>query len=341
MSEFAPREAPATEGRSLTSESVQVDPAGLAAEAQAAGGHGPMSPAELQSAELLMLSGIEPAMCVAPESLPAAVDPALLGALTGREVGRPVHRWARVAEVKPWLTLRRDRDARPIDRQAPQADPLVEALLRFNDRVLILNAFAGNWVEVRTDDGHAGFVDRNYLIADPPEPHAQLYRTQSGDTALSIAQAHYDCGEWGADGRFFVNVLALVNQGEGDPQKGLFKRDAAADWDATEVRAGYWIWLPSPAFAHGLRGQVDSGSLTHAIFDVAVAATAFEVGWFKGSLEGMTDAVTGLVDGVRLLWDILEKAFRGTLVFPAGKPFVEDREMWRAYEEFQVFLRGG
>ena len=34
-------------------------------------------------------------------------------------------------------------------------------------------------------------------------------------------------------------------------------------------------------------------------------------------------------------------AFRGTLVFPAGKPFVEDREMWRAYEEFQVFLRDG
>jgi hypothetical protein len=30
-------------------------------------------------------------------------------------------------------------------------------------------------------------------------------------------------------------------------------------------------------------------------------------------------------------------AFRGTLVFPAGKPFVEDREMWRAYEEFCVF----
>jgi hypothetical protein len=33
--------------------------------------------------------------------------------------------------------------------------------------------------------------------------------------------------------------------------------------------------------------------------------------------------------------------FRGTLVFPAGKPFIEDREMWRAYDEFQAFLRGG
>ena len=32
-------------------------------------------------------------------------------------------------------------------------------------------------------------------------------------------------------------------------------------------------------------------------------------------------------------------AFRGTLVFPAGKPFVEDREMWRAYEEFVAFSR--
>jgi hypothetical protein len=30
-------------------------------------------------------------------------------------------------------------------------------------------------------------------------------------------------------------------------------------------------------------------------------------------------------------------AFGGTLVFPAGKPFVEDREMWRAYDEFTAF----
>ncbi len=32
------------------------------------------------------------------------------------------------------------------------------------------------------------------------------------------------------------------------------------------------------------------------------------------------------------------KAFPGTLVFPAGKPFTEDREMWRAYEEFSLFV---
>ena len=32
-------------------------------------------------------------------------------------------------------------------------------------------------------------------------------------------------------------------------------------------------------------------------------------------------------------------AFGGTLVFPAGKPFVEDREMRRAYDEFSAFAR--
>ncbi|MFN0094472.1 MAG: hypothetical protein ACKVVT_06800 [Dehalococcoidia bacterium] len=35
----------------------------------------------------------------------------------------------------------------------------------------------------------------------------------------------------------------------------------------------------------------------------------------------------------------ITKAFRGTLVFPAGKPFTEDREMWRVYEEFTAFVR--
>ena len=32
-------------------------------------------------------------------------------------------------------------------------------------------------------------------------------------------------------------------------------------------------------------------------------------------------------------------AFGGTLVFPAGKPFVEDREMRRVYDEFTAFAR--
>jgi hypothetical protein len=32
------------------------------------------------------------------------------------------------------------------------------------------------------------------------------------------------------------------------------------------------------------------------------------------------------------------KAFPGTLVFPAGKPFTEDREMWRVYDEFNAHI---
>jgi hypothetical protein len=33
------------------------------------------------------------------------------------------------------------------------------------------------------------------------------------------------------------------------------------------------------------------------------------------------------------------KAFGGTIVAPAGQPFVEDREMWRAYDEITSFAR--
>ena len=32
------------------------------------------------------------------------------------------------------------------------------------DRLLVVREFAGNWVQVRTDDGKTGYVDRNYLI---------------------------------------------------------------------------------------------------------------------------------------------------------------------------------
>ncbi|MCA9540664.1 MAG: SH3 domain-containing protein, partial [Myxococcales bacterium] len=317
MSEFAPREPQTPAPRAPEhAPSSGLDVHADAAWAQAAGAADPRTPAELQSAELITLSALEPAICVAPESLPGAVNAPLRAALTAVDAGRPRGTWARVTQVKPWLTLRRDRDPRPIDGRSvftAVADPLVEALLRFNDRLWVIAEFSGNWLQVRTDDGKTGYVDRNYLILDPPEPDAQLYRTQSGDTALAIAQAHYDCGEWGADGRFFVNVLALINGGEGDPRQGLYKRDAGAEWHETEVRAGYWIWLPSPAFANTLRGQVDSGSISHEALDLAVAGTAFEVGWLKGSLEGMSDAITGLVDAIDLVWDILDKAFQGTL----------------------------
>ena len=56
---------------------------------------------------------------------------------------------------------------------------------------MVLAAFSGNWVEVITDTNKQGYIDRSYILLNPPEPKAKLYRTKPGDTALSIAMHHY------------------------------------------------------------------------------------------------------------------------------------------------------
>lgn len=273
----------------------------------------------------------------APESGTATAEaPApgpLLGPVGAPPAGRPVGRYARVGRVDPHLSVRSEMDARQVTMLP---DPLVVDTLAFNDRVFVLEAYPQDWVKVRTDNGNVGYTYAKKLFIGMPDPRAQLHQIQSGETALGIAQRTYKCGEWGRDGRFFVNVLVAVNAPIGDPsqQRGIFKRDggdtdAVDSWKDAELLAGYWIWLPSEAFARGLAGSVSSGSISYEAWQAVEGLVGFAVGVLEGVASALVDLVMGIVDLVSMIIDLVVDVARNGIAAKA-------RELRDFFEKLDV-----
>jgi hypothetical protein len=256
-----------------------------------------------------------------------------IGPVPGPEAeprGQAVGRYARVGEVTPHLTLRSAMDPRSIGLLP---DPLYVDALHLNDRVFVLEEFRDDWVKVRTDDGQLGYVSKVYLFIGAPDPDARLYRIREGDTALGIAQQFYDCGEWGTDGRFYVNVLVAVNEaseGRGSGKKGIYKagnrsEKDVASWKDTRLLADYWIWVPGKAFARSLAGTVSSGSVTYELWQSVKGVVGLVVGILDGIATTLVSLVTDIVDLISMIVD--------TVVDIAKKGLVAKLRELRAFVE--------
>ncbi|WP_428261666.1 eCIS core domain-containing protein [Haliangium sp.] len=250
-----------------------------------------------------------PAVALAPHAVAADT-----GDQAGDGGGQLVGSYARVTRVNPFLILRSERDPRRIEPGAARTDPLVVDLLSFNDRVQVLAAYPGNWVHVATDRGTRGYIDRTYIIANPPEPNAWLYRTLPGDTALGIAMRHYHGVDWGKDNRFYVNVLVHTNRMRNGGDVGLYTADGSSSWQDAEVKEGYWIWIPSRAFADSLHGALSSGSISYQAKQAGESLLAFMIGYQVGGFDALKDALMDVVDLVGMIWKALQSAFAGDIL---------------------------
>ncbi len=199
------------------------------------------------------------------------------------------------------------------DQPGPNSTVLVR--LPFNTRMYIDSEKNGHYF-IGTDSGKFGYVATNHVKDNLPEPDAKIYYIESGDTALEISRKHYGGeAEWGSDHRFFVNGLVHVNSEKKEP--GIYKPDPNVDWDTTQVRSGYMIWVPSIQFMRSLQGVVRSGSLTYEVWqnvkDAAAAvgefllgAGAFVVGLLHGALESVWDILVGLKDLAVMAGDLIK-----------------------------------
>lgn len=165
--------------------------------------------------------------------------------------GTPVGRVGIVAwDGQPELRLRSSPDT--------SADNVI-ALLAFNTTLQVIKEFPGGWYFVSTQDGQLGYVAKVHVKTNLPEPKAKLHRVESGlpGFAISIAEHYYrqHAQDWGQDLRFYVNVLAWVNNRP--------VPDTASGWREVHFNPGEFIWIPSHAFALSLRGIVNSGSISH------------------------------------------------------------------------------
>ena len=210
-------------------------------------------------------------------------------------------------------------------RARPDTKAPILKRLPFNTRVFVGRELPGDWFLVTLDDGSFGYVYTKYVMTHPPEPGAFLHRIKPGEGALGIVQQHYKGSaiEWGKDERYYVNVLVEANRAK--EVSGIYKPSPSMGWEKTKTRENYLIWIPTVAFADGLRGKVGSGSISYnawqtakqaaqTVADVLIGSAAFVAGLLHGALESVWDLVTGLVDLVKLVWDILESIIKGKLL---------------------------
>jgi hypothetical protein len=238
--------------------------------------------------------------------LGAAATP---GASAAAPQGTRVGKYARVGKVDPFLSVRTNMDHRPV---SSASDPLLAAALNFDDRLFVIEEYPQDWAKVRTDDGTIGYTWLSKLFVGAPDPQAHLRKIEVNDTALGIAMDEYHCGEWGRDGRFFVNVLVSVNQASGDPavKKGIYKAGGSDDasissWKDAHLLADYWIWVPGEEFARSLAGTVSSGSISYELWQSLKGLVGFVVGVLDGIATTLVDLVMDLVGLAAMVVDLV------------------------------------
>jgi hypothetical protein len=127
-------------------------------------------------------------------------------------------------------------------------------LLKMNTRVTIIKEMSTGWYYVCTETGETGYVASHLIKRGLPEPDCKLHKVESGETALRIAEKYYKSAVTDSmhDMRYFVSVLVFVNQGGGNPAKGIYTINAGDEWNDAQVKEGYYIWIPSLFYAKSL-----------------------------------------------------------------------------------------
>lgn len=215
--------------------------------------------------------------------------------------GTPVDKVGIVAwDGSPALRLR---------SSASTAEDNLISQLAFNTHLQVIKELPGKWYFVLTEHGQLGYVAKDYVKTNLPEPNAKLHRVEAGlpGFAISIAERYYKrwADDWGQDLRFYVNVLAWVNRRP--------VPDTSSGWRDVHFNAGELIWVPTHELARSLRGVVNSGSRSHNIAEaIGIADFLDRVGelWddiraaIALSLKYIPQAIGRHVEAA--LWDVLE-----------------------------------
>ncbi len=159
-------------------------------------------------------------------------------------------------------------------RSSPDSasDENVIGHLVFAERVQVLRSFDNGWYFLSTAGGAMGYAASAHVRIDLPEPNARMHLVEPGipGTAIAIAERYYGeyADNWGQDLRFYINVLAWAND--------IAVPDSTFGWRDVHFRAGQKIWVPSQPFAYGLKGAINSGSISYNIADALGLATIIE-----------------------------------------------------------------
>jgi Domain of unknown function (DUF4157)/Novel toxin 15 len=161
------------------------------------------------------------------------------------------------------------------------------------------------WYKIKLDSGATGFVaGENISVA--PDVKAEFYKIKPGDNAIDIASKHYKA-VIGLDLRFYVGVLAKLNPKSIKMPDGIdWSQDSSVmAWKKANPMVGYFIWIPSQAYAASLKGSVNNGKLTD---HPGAAAAEIGKGVVKKTIKDMggdqvISTLESIGQNVSLIWD--------------------------------------
>lgn len=145
-------------------------------------------------------------------------------------------------------------------RSGPSTDSEIMAQLPFNTAVNVIGEAAPNWLEVLTEAGQRGYCGypNEHLSKNDIDPNATLHWIQPGSDALGTAAQYFSRNtEWGRDYRFYIQVIAHINNISIPNKRRGWKEMKGSNWKANTP-----IWIPSLAFAVGKVGEFNSGSIS-------------------------------------------------------------------------------
>jgi hypothetical protein len=167
------------------------------------------------------------------------------------------------------------------------------------------------------DTGVFGYIQREFIWRNLPDPGSVVIKIHSGESPLEIAARHYTgkgFDQWGKDKRYVVNALVYVNQQAKHNTKdspGLEKQEGVdAPWFEATARADRYIWLPSAEYLNAIYGEVKehgggTGSPSYDFVDFvkslahkAIYGVAFLGGIVHGIFQSLWDTLSGLANAV-------------------------------------------
>ncbi|WP_233555332.1 eCIS core domain-containing protein [Deinococcus sp. RM] len=208
---------------------------------------------------------------------------------------------------------------------------------------------------VRTPAGLQGWVAASHVKVPPSalaaDANLKFYVPKGGEGLFQVVAAQYGAAEFGADARYFTNVLRAVNQPSafkvtnpkyegfltGAFESAITAMTAGRDAGGVQLLKVTPFWLPSPAAA--ARIKAPSGSFSKGVLDTtrqtfgtageqALYSGLFVTGLQVGVLKNLWDALVGLVDLVKLpftiikaIYDVIQTALQGHLMARIGEVY--------------------
>ena len=190
-------------------------------------------------------------------------------------------------------------------REGPSTGSKALGQLDYNTRFQIIDQPSPTWYHISTENGRIGYVAKQYVKTNLPEPGAILHRVESGTsgTAIAIAEQyfHEEAGKWGMDLRFYINTIAYINH--------IKIPDAYDGWKQVHFKSGQFIWIPGKEFAKSLKGIVNSGSISYNVADAIGVAE-----YIEGLVQKLEDFNNAIRISKKYLWESIKKHFEEAVI---------------------------